>query len=205
MRPLGSRRAIAALVVLVAAGVLLAAGLSVRRHAPDRAAEVLGDAASSAGQPLQAAPDFDILLYQGGPAIGGSRVRLSQLWQRGEPVVVNFWAGLCPPCRAEMPDFQNLYDETAQGRFILIGVDVGPFIGLGTRGDGLALLRELGISFPAGVASDAGVVTAYRILGIPTTVFITSDGEILRKHIGLLTRGQMDAFVTELLRAPDTQ
>lgn len=141
------------------------------------------------------------MLYQGETAVGGREIRLSSLWGKGRPLVVNFWAGLCPPCRAEMPDFQRLHDEGAKNRVTLIGVDIGPFIGLGSQEDGKALLRELKITFPAGATPDARPVAAYQILGMPTTAFITADGKILRKYTGLLTRGQMDTFVAELLRA----
>ncbi len=159
--------------------------------------------ASAPAADLKPAPDFEIILYHGESA-SGSRTRLSHLWGKGRPVVLNFWAGLCPPCRAELPDFQRLYDERAAGRFSLIGVDIGPFIGLGTREEGKALLRELGITFPTGASLDARPVGAYQILGMPTTVFITADGRILKKHVGLLTRGQMDALVAELIGAAKT-
>lgn len=148
---------------------------------------------------LPPAPDIDIVLYQDQDVVGGDRVALSQLWERG-PVVLNFWAGLCPPCRAEMPDFQRVYDGR-RDRFILIGVDIGPYIGLGSREDAKALLRDLRITYPAGTALDARAVRNYQILGMPTTVFITPQGRVLRKHIGLLTQEQMDRYVTELLEA----
>lgn len=145
-------------------------------------------------------------MYQGASEVGGSTIALSSVWeQTGRPVVLNFWAGLCPPCRAEMPDFQRLYAEDGRDRFTLIGIDIGPFIGLGSRDDGRALLRELGVTFPAGTTFDARTVRNYEILGMPTTVFITSDGRIWRKHAGLLTRGQMVALTEELLRASGTQ
>lgn len=153
---------------------------------------------------LRPAPDLDIILYQGEFALGGDRIRLSRLWGQGRPVVLNFWAGLCPPCRAEMPDLEKLYREGAQGRFFLIGVDVGRFIGLGSQEEGKALLRELGITFPVGTTPDARPVSAYRILGMPTTVFITAEGKILRKHVGLLTRDHTGEFLAELLRVSRT-
>jgi thiol-disulfide isomerase/thioredoxin len=156
-------------------------------------------AASTEGLPP--APDVDVVMYQGETAVDGSRVRLSQLWGKGKPLVLNFFAGLCPPCRGELPDFQKLYAQRGNGKFTLIGVDIGPFVGLGSRDDGRALLRELKITFPAGTVMVAAPIRAYGILGMPTTVFITPDGKILRKYTGLLSRGQMETFTDELLKA----
>lgn len=154
---------------------------------------------------LRPAPDIEIVMYQGAEKVGGATVALSSLWETTQrPVVLNFWAGLCPPCRAEMPDFQRLYSER-RGEITLIGVDIGPFIGLGSREDGRALLREVGVTYPAGTTLDARTVRNYEILGMPTTVFITADGRIWRKHAGLLTRGQMVALVDELLRVSSTR
>lgn len=139
-------------------------------------------------------------MYQGEAIVGGHTIALSSLWQQGKPVVLNFWAGLCPPCRAEMPDFERMYTERPRGSFFLIGVDIGSFIGLGSRGDAQALMRELRITFPLGTTFDVRTVRNYEILGMPTTVFISTDGRIVRKHAGLMTLGQMNAFTDELLR-----
>lgn len=178
-------------IFLVAAGVIRLAGPASREGAP-------GPAPSA--QPLPQASDFEVTLYQGDAAVGGRVTRLSQVWARGKPVVVNFFAGLCPPCRAEMPDLQRLYAEGGADRFVLIGIDIGPYTGLGTREEGQALLRALGITYPAGTVFDESITDVYQILGMPTTVFITTDGRILRKHVGLLTFAQMQTFTEELLR-----
>ncbi len=56
------------------------------------------------------APNFSFTLYQGEDKLGAEKLDLAQL--HGKPIVLNFWAGLCPPCRAEMPDLQSFYDES---------------------------------------------------------------------------------------------
>ena len=199
-------------MLLVAAilGVAVVVGLiAVRAYAPVQqgsapARTPASQRVATSTEGLPAAPDLEIVMYQGDAAVGGSTIRLSQLWGKGKPVVLNYFAGLCPPCRTELPDFQQLYAGSAQDKFILIGVDVGPFVGLGSRDDGKALLRELNITFPAGTISSAGGFRRYGILGMPTTVFITADGKVLRKYTGVLTRDQMNAFVRELRRASGT-
>jgi len=184
-------------MILVIAAALIVTGVIVYTVQQSRSRALTPVPAAQ----LRPAPDMEIVMYQGAAEVGGSRIALSSLWETTKrPVVLNFWAGLCPPCRAEMPDFQRLHTERDGKTFTLIGVDIGPFIGLGSREDGRALLRELGVTFPAGTTLDARTVRNYEILGMPTTVFITSEGRIWRKHAGLLTHGQMIALTDQLLR-----
>ncbi|GAB4535408.1 MAG: TlpA disulfide reductase family protein [Anaerolineae bacterium] len=147
--------------------------------------------------------DFQITLYQGQELLGGDQVDFSAVLGQGKPVVLNFWASLCPPCRLEMPDFQELH-QTYNEQVLLLGVDVGVLTGLGNEEDGRALLQEVGITYPAGATADAEVLRAYQVLGMPTTLFITPDGEIIQKWTGLLTRDKMDELVQELLEAGRT-
>jgi thiol-disulfide isomerase/thioredoxin len=149
---------------------------------------------------LKKAPDFEITVYQGAEVLGGETIRFSELLAQGQPVVLNFWAGLCPPCRAEMPDLQGVYEEY-QGQVLLFGLDVGPFVGLGSRDEGRALLEELEVTYPAGTTFDANVVRDYQILGMPTTVFIKPNGEVVRTWGGLLNKDKMIELVEELLAA----
>ena len=205
MRPVRSNAVV--LPVGAVFGLAVVLGLiTIRAHAPIHegfvpARPVARQPTAPSVEGLPAAPDVEIVMYQGDAAVGSSKIRLSRLWGKGKPVVLNYFAGLCPPCRTELPDFQRLYAGSAKDKFILIGVDVGSFVGLGSRDDGKALLRELGITFPAGTIFSADGFRRYGILGMPTTVFITAGGKILRKYTGTLTRDQMDAFVRELLKA----
>lgn len=144
------------------------------------------------------APDFEIAVYQGEEILGGEKIMFSELLAQGQPVVLNFWAGLCPPCRAEMPDLQEVSDEY-QGRVLFFGLDVGPFVSLGSRKDGQVLLEELKITYPAGTTFDANVVRDYQILGMPTTLFIKPNGEVIRNWAGVLNQQKLEELVEELL------
>jgi thiol-disulfide isomerase/thioredoxin len=148
----------------------------------------------------KSAPDFELVMYRGAEVLGGEKLKFSSLFGTGKPVVLNFWAGLCPPCRAEMPHFQEVH-EKYKGRVLLFGLDVGPFVGLGSREDGQALLRELKVTYPTGTTFDAQVVRAYNVLGMPTTVFITANGKVFRQWTGLLTKQKLEELVEELLKA----
>ncbi|MDA2928132.1 TlpA family protein disulfide reductase [Acidobacteria bacterium AH-259-G07] len=148
--------------------------------------------------PGRTAPDFEIIVYQGDDVLGGKRLRLSELLAQGKPVVLNFWAGLCPPCRVEMPEFQRVYDRY-KGRIILVGVDVGPFTFLGTKEQGQALIAELGVTYPAATTLDPEVMRSYQVLGMPSTYFITPAGEIVDTWTGLLNEEKLGELVEELL------
>ncbi len=146
------------------------------------------------------AKDFPIIVYQGQEALGTNSATFRQVLAQGKPVILNFWAGQCPPCRAEMPDLQSFYDQH-KGQVLLFGVDVGPFTLLGTREDAQALLRELDITYPAGSTEDAGVIQAYGVQGMPSTVFIKPNGEIHRKWTGILGEKKLEELAGELNRA----
>ena len=149
-----------------------------------------GQAVSGNAEP---APDFLFTLYQGEDKLGGESLHLSDL--QGRPVVINFWAGLCPPCRGELPDLQAFYDEYSPD-IDLVSVDVGKFTGLGSQEDALKLLEDLDIDFPAGYAVNDSPLRDYRVLSMPTTVFLTADGEIFRKWSGVLNK-EIAADITE--------
>ena len=143
------------------------------------------------------APDFSITMYQGQDVVGGQEVNFSGLL--GErPIVLNFWAGLCPPCRAEMPDLQEFNDKF-EDRALLLGIDLGQFTGLGNPEDAQKLLDELGVTYPAGFTTDGDVVRDYEVLGMPTTIFIDAQGKIFNKWTGALNGEILEEKTLEML------
>lgn len=175
---------VAAIVVLgvVVAGALLGS----RTNDDDTSAS-----SPSGGVASAAAGDFPIVVYQGADVLGGSEVDFNALLGQGKPVVLNFWAAQCPPCRVEMPWFEEAY-RRHRDEVLLVGVDIGPFIGLGSNEQGRALLDELGVTYPAGAAVDDRPVRQYRVIGMPTTVFFDADGNQVGSHSGLLVQDQID-------------
>ena len=146
------------------------------------------------------APDFTLSVYQGDDVLGGTELQFHDLIGKGTPVILNFWAGLCPPCRAEMPDLQEFYDEN-KDRVLLFGLDIGPFVRLGSRQDGKDLLQALKITYPAGTTLDRDVVANYRVLGMPSTYFISGDGMIFRTWTGLLNKDVLQRTIDEMLES----
>ena len=173
-------------VALVWSAILLGAACS---------AETSPDAATAPPVP-EGIYDFNISVYQGADDLGGDNVALSDL--RGRPVVLNFWAGLCPPCRAEMPEFQSFADDYA-GRALVVGVDLGQFFSLGSQDDAIKLLNELAVTYPAGYTDDGKVVRELGVLGLPATFFISADGSLHRKWQGVLNGEKLAEITDEML------
>ena len=140
--------------------------------------------------------DFRFTLFQGEEVLGASEMALSELG--GQPLVLNFWARFCTPCWSEMPELQAFYEEY-EDRVQLVGIDVGQFTGLGSPKDAGRLLDSLGITYPAGYTDEARVVRDYQIRAMPTTAFITADGELFQTWTGSITREEVTAIVQEML------
>jgi hypothetical protein len=99
-----------------------------------------------------------------------------------------------------MPDFQALHQQYGD-RLTILGLDVGPFTGLGSVDQGKALIAELGITYPTASTQDTTVVGRYNVLGMPTTVFITNTGKVFRTWTGYLSKAQMDDLLQRLIKA----
>ena len=146
------------------------------------------------------APNFRFSLYQGGDIIGPETKQLSELM--GTPVVLNFWARLCPPCWTEMPELQE-FSEEFQDEVNVLAIDIGQFTGFGPTRDPSGLLDSLGITYPTGFTNDGVVVKQYEILAMPTTVFIDGRGGVFHKWTGALDR-DIVTRLTQSMLAQDT-
>ena len=195
-----SKPRVAILALSVLAIVLVACGSSADTSGSSgSASSSSGTNISSSGDGGDRAPNFAVTLFQGQDVLGAQQLNIHNLPQ-GKPVVLNFWAGLCPPCRAEMPDLQEFSDEF-KDRVTLLGVDLGQFTGLGSLQDAEALLEELGVTYHAGFTNDEDVIKNYRVFGLPATIFIDSEGKIFKNWGGALNldvlRDQSNAMLSQ--------
>ncbi|MBI2966155.1 MAG: TlpA family protein disulfide reductase [Chloroflexi bacterium] len=145
--------------------------------------------------------DFTIRAYQGADVIGGDTIDLSTIVGKGRPVVLNFWGGLCPPCRAEMPAFQRTHERFGD-RVLFLGVDVGPFVGLGSRQDAKDLISELGVTYPNGWTFNSRALKDYKLYGIPVTWFFRGDGSVHKVWAGAIPEEELMRIAGELATAP---
>lgn len=159
--------------------------------------------ASCGGEPVSRAPDFEIVLYQGGKGLGRDTLPLSAVLAKADrPVILNFWAAQCPPCRAELRDFQRVWKELGN-RLLVIGVDMGAFTNLGTEEEARRLIGETGVTYPVGAARSTSVVHDYKLLGLPATYFLEPGGEIQRVWTGALDHAKLTELAGDLLAAAE--
>ena len=126
----------------------------------------------------QQAPSFSL-----GTVNGAQTVSLAGL--AGSPVVLNFWASTCQDCRAELSAFSQIAKADPKVRFI--GIDVAD----PSPATALLLARSAGISYPVLDDRDGKVAAAYRVGGLPTTVYVNSAGRIDVVHPGAMTAEQL--------------
>jgi cytochrome c biogenesis protein CcmG/thiol:disulfide interchange protein DsbE len=157
---------------MVAAIVVVVGGVFAYREVmpADTESTVLGvDAGESRPAIGEPAPDF-LLSVPG----SDQPVRLSDL--RGQPVLVNFWATWCTPCRTEMPDLQAAYDTE--------GVIVLAVNSQESEAAVVSFMDEFGLTFPAALDLDGSVREHYGVIGLPATFFIDADGILRARNFG---------------------
>ncbi|MBI4317429.1 MAG: TlpA family protein disulfide reductase [Chloroflexi bacterium] len=132
------------------------------------------------------APDFTLALFDRG------KLTLSDV--RGKPVVLNFWASWCAPCREEMPGLERVWRSYGDKEVLFLGVDIQD-----DEYDARAFLKEMGITYPVGRDPSDRIPISYGVTGIPSTFFISREGKVARRWVGSIAEEQLVAFIEELL------
>lgn len=145
-------------------------------------------ARSSPGKGLQTeAPDFMLTLFD------GERLSLSSL--RGQPVVLNFWASWCKPCRDEAPTLEKAWRAYQDKGVVFLGIDVQD-----TEAAARSFMQTYGISYRNGPDQGNRIAPAYGVTGVPETYFISRDGRLVRRWIGPISEPLITSYIEELLR-----
>jgi len=142
----------------------------------------------------EAVEDFELVLFGTENYTKGERIRLSQYL--GQPLVVNFWFPSCPPCRAEMPDLEQTFQNHKADGVVFIGVQL---LGLDTAADGQAFIDEVGVTYAVGPDEGSDVTRGYKITSFPTTFFLDKDHRVVRKWTGILSGEKMEELVQRSL------
>ena len=127
--------------------------------------------ATAAVQLATSAPDFTLR------SVAGTNLRLQE--QRGQVVLVNFWATWCGPCRQEMPHLNRIYDKYRSSGFVLLGVNIDD-----DPRAAADLAAKLGLRFPVLLDTDKKVSRAYDMSAMPATLLIDRDGRVRHIHRG---------------------
>lgn len=109
----------------------------------------------------------------------GNVLSLPQTLAQKKSVLLNFWATWCAYCVEEMPDLVRLQSRLEAKGFAVIAVNAGE-----SAGQAAAFAKKMGLNFPVALDEDMAVAQAYRLVGIPTSFLISSDGRILGQYNG---------------------
>jgi len=176
-------------IVLTALLALVAAGAA----AADSPGSPADSTASGDDHPLldpvpdtPAAPAFELT------AADGSAFRFDDM--RGKPVVVNFWATWCPPCRAEMPSMQRAWQQVREEGIGVVAINVGE-----DRETIEQFTSEVPVDFPLPMDTDSEVVQSWPVRGLPTTFVVDPEGRLVYRAEG--ERDWDSAELLHLIRA----
>jgi thiol-disulfide isomerase/thioredoxin len=145
--------------------------------------------------------DFEINIYTGEDVVGATKIRFNELVASEErPILLNFWASNCPPCRAEMPALESAWREYGDD-VLFLGVDVGPYVGLGSYSGGRELVEEFGITYVTGNTFQNTVITDWQLQNMPSTFLLNPDGRVHDIVIGAISSSRLTQKVRELIAA----
>jgi len=175
------RNALVFIALVVAILAMLASGKYLdraRRHGP---LKLVGDVQGVA------APDFTLT------SLDGRKVKLSDF--RGKAVLLNFWATWCPPCKVEMPWFEDLQRQYGNAGLVVLGVAMDD-----TEPAKIAkYANELGVNYPVLLGTNQVSDDYGDVQYLPTTFYIGRDGTIVDKMTGLLDRKDVEEAVKKAL------
>jgi cytochrome c biogenesis protein CcmG/thiol:disulfide interchange protein DsbE len=181
-----SRRRTQSIGLLIVAAVLVVIGVLL--FVPLGSTEQDGDSVTVGGHPLygKPAPEIDLI------SLDGERVSLSSL--QGRPVLVNFWATWCMPCREEFPLMVDAYAEHADAGLEILGV-----IHADTDDGARAFSKDLGAEWPMLADPDDAAWNAYTGVAMPTSFFVDPDGIVRAFSLGGFTEAGLTAQLGTIL------
>lgn len=164
-----------AFILLMVAATYMYSGL--KNTVTSEAQQIVKEPAAEGKEPEKMkAPHFTVYDRD------GKKVRFAEF--EGKPIVLNFWAGWCGPCRMEMPDFNEKYLEKGKEiNFLMVNMTDGS---RETVEKAHKLVSEKGYSFPVFYDKDMDAARSYGVSSLPTTYFIDREGYITARAMGAI-------------------
>ena len=152
--------------------------------------------ACGANKSRQPATDFVLTLYDRSDS--GHIEMASFLDYEGSPIVLNFWATWCAPCRAEMPLLEEMHKRFQAEGLVMLGVDMG----ITMEPDVVTeFLDEVGVTYPVGFPVSNSIGPDYGIAALPATVFIDQQGKVDSTWFGLVDEAALAERISKLIES----
>jgi len=166
-------------IALAATAVLLAVAAAV---------SLAGGSPRGGSRARPAARNFTL------PVLGHPRQRVVLAAYAGRPVIVNFFASWCVPCKKETPLLARLY-RAEHGRVTILGIDSNDAAAAAIR-----FVHAAGVSYPVGFDPAAATATAYSVIAIPQTFFLDARHRVVKRVFGAVTMKDLRAGIAALRR-----
>jgi thiol-disulfide isomerase/thioredoxin len=145
-------------------------------------------------------PDLDQSSVRTAPPLAGSTIedgsRFDLASQHGHPVVVDFWASWCGPCRKQQPELNALHRRYAPREVIFVGVDLRD-----NHASGLGYIRDFAISYPSLEDPSGEIANHFDVAAPPTTIVVDSTGAIVMRRLGEVRAIEFQPVLERLLQA----
>lgn len=135
----------------------------------------------------QPAADFQVM------GVDGQPITLAQF--KGRPVWINFWASWCAPCRAEFPDMDAVWQQHQDKGLVLLAVSYSE-----QPAEVMAYLEKAKPTFTIGLDPTGTVAGQYRVLGLPTHIFVDADGIVRDVRVGPMNQDLMQEKLANLFK-----
>ena len=141
---------------------------------------------------LSTAPDFTV--YD----IDGNEVKLSDYF--GKPIVLNFWASWCGPCKSEMPEFNEMYSELdGEVIFLMVNMTDGSRETVESASE---YVSEEGFSFPVMYDTAQYAAYTYAVYSLPTTYFLDEEGYLIARAVGAIDKDTLQQGI-DMIYVPE--
>ena len=176
-------------VIMGAIAIIITSNLNEANDADVEHSKNTDEATDATDRQKELAPDFEMVDRD------GNRIKLSDM--RGKPVVLNFWASWCGPCKSEMPDFEEAYKEYGGDiTFMIVNLTDGKNETVDTA---QAFIDSQGYTFPVYFDTDSNGAAAYGVSSIPVTYFIDAQGYLVAYGRGALNGETLKSGIDMLI------